>query len=423
MPRTNVVFASLGDVRSLAMRCWEPALLAWPFPPAPRSSVLVFSQLGTLLTELEERREGMERPTCVVLGVSRHDHAPDIDTVTMELAAHGVPVLILAEEADRWRSMRDEGVAVLGWDAPPAMISLCVSTLCLRQTYVDGLSRELALAVRCQAGIRAEIERMHEELQLAANVQHEFTAAPLPKLAGLDIGVLYRPVSAVSGDIYCVRAISEHEAAFFVADAVGHGVPAALLTMVLTNSLTTPDELGTPGQNLLSLHKPTEILARLNRRMIDGSMNSGRFATAVYGVIDARTREVRVASAGHPKPIVYGRGGTRTIDVSGPLLGVFPDAEFEEVRFSLDEDEAVLLHTDGLEAAFQSEAGAKQPKRFMGEVQRLLSQGFHQGQSGLRDAMSDLEMTLDEQSGSLHQQDDVTALIIGAAPRAARIAA
>jgi sigma-B regulation protein RsbU (phosphoserine phosphatase) len=60
----------------------------------------------------------------------------------------------------------------------------------------------------------------------------------------MDFGVLYRPAGYVSGDIYNVAKARRPHTGFFIADAVGHGVPAALLTMIISRSLPM---LSTPG--------------------------------------------------------------------------------------------------------------------------------------------------------------------------------
>jgi sigma-B regulation protein RsbU (phosphoserine phosphatase) len=270
-----------------------------------------------------------------------------------------------------------------------------------RQGTVAALAREVAITQRCQGGIRSEMDRIHEELHLAAAVQREFTSAPLPRVEGMEFGVLFRPVNFVSGDVYNVRSLGDGKAAFFMADAVGHGVPAALLTMVLTSSLNTTEN----GEVL----EPSEVLRQLNERMCASCLGSGRFATALYGVVDARSGEVKVAGAGHPWPVRVSRGGAMEVKTEGPLLGVFPGAEFTQARFGLGPGDTLLLYTDGFEAMFPEREIEDEwaGRAYLRELTRLVG-----GERSLNECVAELEALLDEQSGSLHQADDITAVVI-----------
>jgi serine phosphatase RsbU (regulator of sigma subunit) len=262
------------------------------------------------------------------------------------------------------------------------------------------------------------MDRIHEELHLAAAIQREFTSAPLPKVAGLEFGVLFRPVNFVSGDIYNVRPLGEGCAAFFLADAVGHGVPAALLTMVLTSSLTTTEHDG----GRVRILEPREVLQRLNTRLCQSCLGSGRFATALYGVIDGATRRVRVAGAGHPWPMLISQSSSTQLRAEGPLLGVFSDAEFTQAEVTLEAGQTLLLYTDGFEAIFPphakptsiAEIESGERRDCLDTLSRLL---VTPAGRDLSSTIRQIEHLLDEQSGSLHQADDITALAI--APAAA----
>ena len=114
---------------------------------------------------------------------------------------------------------------------------------------------------RVVESLRAELEERNEELQLAALVQKDFLPAPLAPLHGVRVASLYRPLAQVSGDVYHIEQLDDDRIAIFLADAVGHGIPAALLGMAVCRSLETTDRID--GQ--LRLLGPGETLARANR--------------------------------------------------------------------------------------------------------------------------------------------------------------
>lgn len=413
MARQTLYIATSEALTESQARFAQLVMSAWP-DAKPRLARLSFVQL---VQELSGSGLGQR---AVLLFVERDVPMATVDRVIEDLQASGTPAVILAEDAPRWRPLQSQGVIVQAWDSQPATVAAMLYALAERQQLVDTLSRELAITQRAQAGVRAEVERMHEELHLAAGVQHEFTAAPLPRIEGLDMGVLYRPVNAVSGDIYSVRRLTEHMLAFFIADAVGHGVPAALLTMILTNTLITADQHHAEFQGTVEHARPAEVMERLNRRLVDGALHTGRFATGVYGVLDSRTNEITIAGGGHPAPMVVSRHATRELSTEGPLLGVFPDAEFTQATTVLAPGETLLLYTDGLEAAFPRASGRAPSLMHTRHMHELLQRHDHEGAGA---ALAKLELLLDEQAGSLHQADDITVLAIRRPAAAIRMAA
>lgn len=284
-----------------------------------------------------------------------------------------------------------------------------------RQGVVHRLRSELAIAQRFQGGLKGEINRMHDEMQLAAMVQQELLPRSLPTVHGVSLGVMWRPANYVSGDIYDVIRLDEDHIGVFLADAVGHGVPAALLTMVIARALTTKEVTG----NRYRLVPPGEALARLNQDMIRRKGDNTRFATAVYALIDCRSRTVRLAGAGHPAPLLLRAGQPmRELATPGGLLGVFEDEAFPEIELELHRDDRLLIYSDGFEVAFpdeQAESSERRlpTKRFIDEFARLIE---HDTPTGMVSAMAE---RVNAQPGSLHQVDDLTLICLHAGDLAA----
>jgi phosphoserine phosphatase RsbU/P len=330
------------------------------------------------------------------------------------LQQHLVPAILLFPSADGpMRQLESDGVIVESWDASPSLLAAMLFALSQRQATVRSLSRDLAISNRYQGGVRGEIDRIHDELNLAAAVQQEMLPRRMPEAPGIQFGTLFRPAGYVSGDIYDVVELDERTIGFFIADAVGHGVPAALMTMVISRSLRMT-RMGEQGKEIIS---PGEAMTRLNEELCRGKKENPRFSTAVYGTIDTVTREVRLSGAGHPPPLRI-RGTFMTkVNTDGPLLGVFPGEKYDEACFTLADDETLLLYSDGFETAFappETQPGRrKAADAYMGELARLpWPAPTHTGSAA--DALRILEDRIDEQSGSLHQVDDVTAVAISA---------
>ncbi len=330
------------------------------------------------------------------------------------LQQHTLPAVMLLPTVDEpARGLQSGGLLIESWDASPAFLADALFTLAERQSTVRDLARDLAIATRYQGGVSGEMDRIHDELHLAASVQKEMLPRRLPTPANVQFAILFRPAGYVSGDIYDIVELDDEGRyiGFFIADAVGHGVPAALMTMVISRSLRmTRTENG--GRRIVP---PGEAMTRLNEELCRGHRETPRFTTAVYGIIDTRTRQVTIAGAGHPPPLRIRGHLLARVETDGPLLGVFPEEKYTDTTFTLAEDEALLLYSDGFETAFSPlETGDKKRKSmdaYLDEMSALpWPSATNDGTAA--DALLFLERRLDEQSGSLHQLDDVTALAI-----------
>lgn len=320
-------------------------------------------------------------------------------------------VVIVPPELERIMPMLEgEGLMTLPWDATGEQIVWSARALHARQAMVGRLRDELRIAQMSVNGAYGEMAKLQEEMQTAATIQRAHMPKKIPAIKGVNVGLVYRPATYVSGDIYDVAQLDEHRSAFFIADAVGHGVPAALMTMIIACGLNKVDGIGDDARVV----PPAEALFRLNNAMTEHTGGSSRFATAVYGVFDARTGEVTIAGAGHPPPIIVRADGKAIdrIEPEGPLLGVFPDADFGQTTVRLDPGDLLILFSDGFEVAFPK-AGSEGDD-FKRPTLTYLDKLANAGECGmpLADAVDELERELDNAAGSLHQPDDITALFI-----------
>lgn len=344
----------------------------------------------------------------VLTEANRDDARTGVMKLLDVLEARMTPVVLLTDTPDRrLNDLVSDRVIVVPEDTPAAVFAAAVGALAARQPAFESLLTELEILRRLQGGLRDEVERLHEELQLAAHVQKQFIPQSLPNIKGIEFGVLFRPCGYVSGDIYDVARLDDRYTGFFVADAVGHGVPAALMTMVLSKAMPSFDDDG-------RLVGPAESLRLLNTALMKRTGQIQTFATGVCGVIDSANASITLAGAGHPHPLRIGPSGIDTIQTNGSLLGVFEDGEYNETTFRLDPDEILLIHSDGFETAFPDSSkdtmSHKSPTlHYLDHFQQLRAD---RAELGIQSAVTRLASALDAQAGSLHQVDDETALVI-----------
>lgn len=358
----------------------------------------------------------------LVIGVPESAPAAAIYKTIDLLRAARISAVLLVPEGSACDGLATGGVLTTVCNISDDVLAAKLHALSSRQETINDLARDLSISIRSSGGVREQMERISQELSLAANIQRELIPRELPKVEGFDFGVLYRPAGYVSGDIYNIQQIDDKRIGFFIADAIGHGVPAALLTMIISQSL--PMRGGVSDGRLIS---PSDALARLNDDLCDVSDGTPRFATAVYGILDSETGFLQIANAGHPSPLRIGEEGNYEIEAGGPLLGVFHDAHFPEETVQLRAGETLLLYSDGFELVFPEKAETVKKKQAgpAAYLDQLLSiAGWkNRGKKTLASAFKELERKLDEASGSLHQADDVTALAISRQAIAQRAAA
>ena len=269
------------------------------------------------------------------------------------------------------------------------------------QQEVDALRTELNVLRRRDETLNFYMHRLDEELRLAARLQQDFLPKSLPQLGRVHFHPLFRPAGYVSGDLYDVMRLDERRLGFYIADAVGHGMPAALLTMFIKHALETKEV----AQDRYRLLSPAESMLRLNRALIEQNLSQAAFATALYGTIDVDTLELVVARAGHPSPLlVRADGSHQTLDADGPLLGIFPDESFTNARVVLVPGDRLFLYTDGIEVAF-SDGQSIDADRWRRELLARVELPTEQ-------LLIEFADRLDREAGSLEPKDDLTMVVV-----------
>jgi len=268
---------------------------------------------------------------------------------------------------------------------------------------------ELGDAERCQLQVARQLHELHDEMVLAAGIQQEFIPREPPALDGLELGVLQRPSSFVSGDIYRVERLDERRVALLVADAVGHGLSAGLLTMFLCSRFTHAIHAGT--------HCPGAILHGMNNSLL-ACPGRPKLATAACAVIDETTGEVIIAAAGHPYPVLVTPRGGELLKAGGMLLGVCEDAQYETKSLTMTPGDTLVVYTDGLDVLCPEHLVATA----CGVPTEWIAGVFATGRP-LEAAIAAAEARLDSAAGSLRYPDDITLAAARYTGVAARIAA
>jgi len=183
---------------------------------------------------------------------------------------------------------------------------------------------------------------IQRDLEMAARVQKSLLPAGMPEVEGFCLTGFYESSTALGGDYYDVFEKPE-EFVILVADVSGHGVQAALSSMLLKASFQ---------EAAARADGPIRLLDELNTRLAR-FLPSGMYACAASLWITPGKPRVRIANAGLPYPLVL-RAGSRRVDelaMSGVPLALLPDVipnAYDYREFELQPGDVLLLTSDGL---------------------------------------------------------------------------
>lgn len=185
-----------------------------------------------------------------------------------------------------------------------------------------------------------------QQLKMAGQVQRDFFPKELPNSKSVKWATVFQPADWVSGDIYDVRRLDEQHIGFYIADAVGHSMPAALLTIFIKQAIIMRETKGSDYR----IFGPMEVMKNLNLRMCEQNLSGCLFATCCYCLLNIRTMQLTYARAGHPYPVVMTQGQPPIqMESTGGLLGVFAESEFQQETLQLAQGDKVFLYSDGIE--------------------------------------------------------------------------
>jgi serine phosphatase RsbU (regulator of sigma subunit) len=205
---------------------------------------------------------------------------------------------------------------------------------------VETLAKEAADAIENARLYSQEIEklRLEQELNIAAQIQQALL--PTGRFSGpsVEAAAASVPCRAIGGDFFDYVDLGDGRGfGFTLGDVAGKGPPAALLTSAIQGVFSTraPD-----GES------PAHTIAIVNKAVIRRAVKA-RFVTMMYGVL-RQDGTLTYCNAGHNPPLVIGRNSVRRLEKGGLILGLFPDAVYEEETVKLEPGDVIAVFSDGV---------------------------------------------------------------------------
>jgi len=296
----------------------------------------------------------------------------------------GVPVILLV--AENSRGIVDDSIDCLEY----AVVA-----------HTSDLRAELTEAVN-RAAQRHVLQKIHQELTRARQVQSAMLPATTPRIPGFEVAARSIPAGLVGGDFYEFASPVEGIHDFLIGDVTGHGFNAAI-RMAETQAyfrsyMGNNDEMS-----------PVDVLHEVNGLMTATCSEVPLFASAMIVRLDADRRTVSWAGAGHQGYLQYASVESIVMAASGPVLGCYAEAEFRmSEELPLREEDRIVLVTDGI-----SETRSDQSKELFG-VDRMLEELDRHSDAAPDHALKMLMMSVREFRGFATPKDDITVVLIHA---------
>ena len=238
---------------------------------------------------------------------------------------------------------------------------------------------------------------INEELETARRVQKSLLPRDVETLPGIEFSAVYLPTGFIGGDMYDVVQIDDTHVAFLVIDVCGHGVPAALISAMAKVSF---------ARYLLKNTSPMAVFSQVNAELCS-FMPEGRYITGFLAVLDVQKKELAFSRAGHP-PAARANILSGTVDylsTGAPLIGAFPDSEFEEASARVEKGDVIVFYTDGLMESINAE-NERYP---MLEMEKIILGAGKKSAEAIGKAII---TSLHKFTGKVAQSDDITVLVV-----------
>ncbi len=247
-------------------------------------------------------------------------------------------------------------------------------------------------------------EKMTREIEVASQIQKTLLPRQLPDVPGLQLDAYYRAAATVGGDLYDVFATDPRRYCIAVADVSGKGVPASLVMTMLRTVIQIQ------AANAVSAR---DILIKVNDYFKE-NIPPGMFITIMLAIYESSERRLNCVSAGHNPMLLYraARDEVTAVNPAGmPLgmpvtLGSSFEERLEEDEFTLQDDDAFLIFTDGITETINREGQQYGLDRL---TQLFIAEASHRHK--ITTISKAIVSRLDDFSGFVKPSDDLTFIV------------
>ena len=252
---------------------------------------------------------------------------------------------------------------------------------------------------------KARIEELNniaqKQLTTAGEIQQAFLGDSSDVGQKPDVSLFMRPALNAGGDWYDAFDL-DNKTFVIVADVCDKGVGAALFMSVFRSLIRYSAEnwCADPSET----EPLDEVISSVNNYMSTEHEDMTMFATVFIGCVSHPAKRLDYVLAGHEEPVFINPDGTQqTLEVSGPAIGLFPQAEYNMKSLYFTEGSILVGYSDGVVDARDPEGKSYGHQRLLDLVRKLQKQ-----QISSEDLRDQIVLDLDNHMENAEQFDDIT---------------
>ena len=249
-------------------------------------------------------------------------------------------------------------------------------------------------AVRTLLNYRLFSESVRSELEQAVQIQKSLLPTISPNIKGFQISGFSQPAVLVGGDFFDYFQFDEEEFGFYIGDASGHGIPAALMARDAVTGLR---------MGLEKKMKTVHILKSLNS-VIYKSVYSTRFISLFIGEMESNGNFFYI-NAGHPSPILIHKKESIQLNSTGMVIGALPEIKIKQSYLKIEPGSVLILFSDGI-LERQNKKG-----EYFG-ISHLEDIALKSNHESSHEIMEEIFLAADDFGEGANWEDDATVLVI-----------
>ena len=335
-----------------------------------------------------------------------HQPAYEVEILHKNGSVHRLEVAEYPQKNKNGRVLAVEGIAhdITGRVAAEADLKKSRDELELRvaerTSELEQINMKLRLEIEERKRIESELkqkqQQIYKDLEVAASIQKSLIPSFSPNLSAIRSAWIFEPCSQVGGDLFNFNLSKDNQISFYMLDACGHGISAALIAAAASQSLHSADQL--------KISRPETVLNSLDRVFPFERFES--YFTIGYATIDTDSGQLAYSNAGHP-PLLLQRtdGSMEILDYHGPVIGSGSGMPFGQKETNLTPGDKLVLYTDGILDHTNANGERFGKKRLYSTLQKHRDESLQRIMQLIKDSLANF-------ANSDESDDDISLLMI-----------
>lgn len=244
--------------------------------------------------------------------------------------------------------------------------------------------------------LQSKLDQITKDMKLAKSIIQSVTKVPEME-PYIKVDILYKPTADVGGDIFFVKRIQDFYYRFFLGDATGHGLQAALYSMMIQSEFERVSAVAM---------RPNDLLFYMNQHFYDKNADLQIYFPALVVDFDFHQSLLRYAGAGVQNQIIQKKNSEIFIlENTGPIIGILEHYRYGIFETKVESGDRIFLFTDGLFEELNEADGMQAWSELSSMVQQTKDLHFEE-------IVPSIQSMLFEKMNKTSWKDDSTLILI-----------